>query len=200
MEIVVSILIGYLLGTLSPSALLSKIKHINLRKHGTGNLGATNTMLTLGKGYGALVMLVDIGKSFLACRLASLLFPQFSAAGLIAGAAAVVGHIYPFYMRFRGGKGLAAFGGMILAYSPGMFLALLFAGIVLMLIVNYSIVLPMLAATVFPVLVAFHSRNWLFVLICAATSILLIAKHWSIIGRVRRGEDIKVRDFIRKKD
>lgn len=198
MNIFVSIVIGYLLGTLSPAALVSKIKKTNLRKQGTGNLGATNTMLTLGKGYGALVMIVDIGKSLLACKLASLLFPQFSAAGLLAGAAAVVGHIYPFYMKFKGGKGLAAFGGMILAYSWWMFLVLLLSGFVLMLIVNHGLVLPMMAAVVFPVLVALHSRNWLFVLICVATSVLLIVKHWSIFGRIHRGEDTTVRECLRK--
>lgn len=199
MEILASLAIGYLLGAFSPAALLSKIKKINLRKHGTGNLGASNTMLTMGKGYGALVMLVDIGKAFLACKLALLLFPQFAAAGLLAGAAAVVGHIFPFYMKFQGGKGLAAFGGMILAYNPWMFVALLCIGIVLMFIFNYSFPMPMFAAAAFPILVAFHSQNLWFVLICAATSILIVVKHWSNIGKARRGEDVKIRDIFRKK-
>lgn len=199
MQILASLGIGYLLGALSPAALLSKIKQIDFRKKGTGNLGATNTMLLLGKGYGALVMLVDIGKAFLASKLAKLLFPQLAAAGLLAGAAAVVGHIFPFYMHFKGGKGLASFGGMVLAYDPRMFLGLLCAGVVLMLAVNYSVVLPMMAAAVFPVLVALHSGDLLLVLISAATGLLVIVKHWSIIGKVRRGEEIKVRDFLRKK-
>lgn len=121
LETVISLVIGYLLGTLSPAALFAKLKKVNLRKRGTGNLGATNTTMVLGKQYGALVMILDIGKAFLACKLAELLFPELAVAGLLAGAAAVVGHIYPFYMKFKGGKGLAAFGGMILAYNPWMF-------------------------------------------------------------------------------
>lgn len=196
-KILISLIIGYLLGTLSPAALFAKLKKVNLRKRGTGNLGATNTTMVLGKQYGALVMIIDIGKAFFACKLAELLFPELAVAGLLAGAAAVVGHIFPFYMKFKGGKGLAAFGGMILAYNPWMFLGLLVGGIVLMFLVNYAIVLPLLAAVLFPALVAVTSHDIIAVVICVATSILIIVKHWSIFGRIRRGEDTKVRDFLK---
>lgn len=145
-ETVVSLLIGYLLGMLSPAALFAKRKKVNLRKCGTGNLGATNTTMVLGKKYGALVMILDIGKAFLACKLAELLFPELAVADLLAGAASVVGHIFPFYMKFKGGKGLAAFGGMILAYNPWILLGLLAVGIVLIFIFNYGIAITIFAA------------------------------------------------------
>lgn len=195
---VISLVIGYLLGTLSPAALFAKLKNVNLRKRGTGNLGATNTTMVLGKQYGALVMILDIGKAFLASKLAKLLFPELAVAGLLAGAASVVGHIFPFYMKFKGGKGLAAFGGMILAHNPWMFLGLLVGGIILVLIINYGIAMPMSVSVLFPVLVAVTSRDPVAIAICAATSVLIIVKHWSIFGRIRRGEDTKARDFIRK--
>lgn len=197
MKIVLCIAIGYLLGTLSPAALLSKLKNINLRKQGTGNLGATNTMLVLGKGYGALVMILDIAKAFIAVKIAEAICPGVSVVGLLTGFFAVIGHIYPFYMKFKGGKGLAAFGGMILAADPRLFLLLLLTGIVLMLIINYSIALPISAAILFPILYGLYWRSLTAVLICAATSILIIAKHFSIFAKIKRGDEIKVRGFIK---
>lgn len=128
MAYIFSVIIGYLLGCLSPAALISKIKRKNLRKNGTGNLGATNVMLNFGKRFGALVMLFDIFKAFAAYKLAELLFPSAAFVGIAAGFAAVVGHVFPFYMKFKGGKGLAAFAGMVLAYNPWLFLFLLLTG------------------------------------------------------------------------
>lgn len=197
MIIPVCILIGYLLGSLNPAALLSKLKKKNLRKQGTGNLGATNTMLVLGKGYGALVMIFDIAKAFSAVKLVGLLCPNASVVGILTGFAAVIGHIYPFYMKFKGGKGLAAFGGMILALDPLLFLILLLTALALMLIINYSIAMPMSAAVLFPILYGIRSCSVVMGLIAMAISVLIIAKHFSILAKIKRGDEVKVRDYIK---
>lgn len=196
-EISLSLLIGYLLGTLSPAALLSKIKKMDLRNIGTKNLGASNTMLVLGKGYGALVMVIDIAKAVIAAKIAKWLFPKLAVAGLLAGLGAVIGHVYPFYMGFRGGKGLAAFGGMVLAYKPIYFVILLCLGLVLMIIVNFSAVMPMSAAVLFPILVWFDSGDWCMALTAAAASLLVIIKHWSNIEKGKSGRDLNIRKFIK---
>lgn len=196
MEILASILIGYLLGTLSPAALFSKMKKINLRNEGTGNLGATNTALTMGKGYGVLVMVLDIGKAFLACKAAQYLFPQLPNIGLLTGAATMVGHMYPFYMKFKGGKGLATFGGTVLAYDPWMFLLMLTVGLVLMLVINYSVALHIWAVVSFPILVALKSQSLDLFMISLCISLLLMAKNVSVLRRARRGEDQKIRDYL----
>ena len=92
MEYAISIIIGYLLGSISPAALISKIKKINLRKTGTKNLGATNTTLVLGKKFGAIVMIFDIAKGAASVLIAKLLFREIAMlAGLLAGSAAVAG-------------------------------------------------------------------------------------------------------------
>lgn len=199
MEILICLIIGYLLGSLNPAALLSKVKKVNFREQGTGNLGASNTMILLGKGYGALVMLFDILKAFAASKVAKLLFPQLVLAGMIAGLAAVIGHVFPFYMRFQGGKGLAAFGGMVLAYKPWLFVALLTLGVILMAIVNHSFVMPMSAAVLFALYVAFTSGDFWATLIAIAASLIVIIKHWSNIGKAKRGEEAGVREVIRSK-
>lgn len=197
MQILNCVLLGYGIGCLSPAALISKIKNKDLRREGTGNLGATNTMLTFGKGYGALVMLFDIVKSFIAVRLARRLFPSFSVAGILAGSFAVVGHVFPFYMKFKGGKGLASYGGMILALDPILFLLLLCVTMTAMLIVNYSWAMPISAGVLFPVLFGMSTRDNTAFLIATAVSLLIIAKHYSNIGKARRGEDHPVREFIK---
>ena len=76
MKLILCILLGYLIGMISPSALLSKLKNMNMKQAGTGNLGASNAILLLGKGYGMLVMVIDILKAFLACHIGQWIFPD----------------------------------------------------------------------------------------------------------------------------
>ena len=203
MEIAIIILTGYLLGSLSPAALLSKIKQLDLRNQGTKNLGASNTMLVMGKKLGALVMLFDIFKAFFAAKLAKVLFPQLAIAQLLAGLSAVIGHIFPFYLGFKGGKGLAAFGGLVLACDPLVFLCLLTLGVILMLLTNASVAMPLSAGALFPVLTLIRSQSLAAFALAAAAGILIIVKQWSNVGKARRGEDIKIRSFVKngfKKD
>ncbi len=119
------IVIGYLLGSISPTYLFSMIKNIDMRKSGTGNLGATNAMLTLGKGFGVAVMIFDIAKAFVPVLICKILHDDDHILMLSVGLAAVVGHAFPFYLKFKGGKGVATLAGLVLAYNPLMFNAFL---------------------------------------------------------------------------
>ena len=196
-EIVISVLIGYLLGGLNPAALIAAVKKINLREHGTKNLGATNVTLTVGKRYGIAVMIFDITKAFASVKLAKLIFPSAAVAGLLAGCGAVVGHIYPVYLRFKGGKGLAAFGGMILALDPVLFLILLTIGLVMILITDYSVSMAFSAASLAPFLTGLRFHSIAVFLIVLIASGLIIYKHWENIGKIRAGTEMKTRDFLR---
>lgn len=197
MNYLLSLLIGYGLGSLSPAALLSKLKNKDLRNQGTRNLGASNTMLVMGKKWGALVMLFDIFKAFLSVRLARWLFPSAFAGELVAGLGAVLGHVFPFYLGFRGGKGLAAFGGLVLAYDPVLFGILLVLGLVLMLVCNYSVAMPMSAAPLFAILAGLKAQSWVVFALAAASALIIVVKHWSNIEKARSGRDIQIRSFVR---
>jgi len=197
LKILYCALIGYLLGSLSPSAFLSKLKKKNFRENGTGNLGATNTLLILGKGYAAFVMLFDIAKAYLAVKISQILLPHMAIAGALSGFAAVLGHIFPFYMKFKGGKGLASFGGMILGLDPIMFLILLVISLSLMLIVNYSYAMPISASILFPVMYAAKTNDPMSALVTILTGILIIYKHYSNFQKAKRGEDVKIREYIK---
>lgn len=204
MEFAISALIGYLLGSISPAAFIAKIKKINLRKSGTGNLGATNTTLVFGKKFGAMVMAFDIFKSALAVIIARLIFSEFGTlAGLIAGTSAVIGHMFPFYMKFKGGKGLAAYGGMVLAFDPLLFLILLCLGLVCMFVFNYGVSLALEAAVLFPVLVGFKytytGRFFIpLIIVASVASALLIFKHIDNVFKAFRKQDLTVRQFLKK--
>ena len=199
MEITATALIGYLLGSLSPAALLSKIKQHDLRNEGTKNLGASNTMLVMGKGLGALVMVLDIFKGFLAVKLAKLLFPQLAIAGILACIGAILGHCFPVFLHFQGGKGLAAFGGMVLAYNPLFFPQILIPGILLMLITDSGAVMPVLASCMFPVLVWMHRGSLMETVLAVLAGLLLLFVHRNNLRDARKKEDgIFVREFFRK--
>ena len=198
MKYLISLLIGYGLGSLNPAALLSKLKRQDLRSQGTRNLGASNTMLVMGKKWGALVMVFDIFKAFLSVKLAGWLFPQLYAVTLVAGLGAVLGHVFPFYLGFRGGKGLAAFGGMVLAYDPVLFCILLVLGIILMLVFNCSVAMPMSAAPLFTILVSIRAQSLVVFGLAAAASLIIVIQHWSNIEKARSGNDVNIRGFVCK--
>ncbi|MBE6588520.1 MAG: glycerol-3-phosphate acyltransferase [Ruminococcaceae bacterium] len=197
LKLIICITAGYFIGSLNPAALLGKIKKVNLRNKGTGNLGATNTMLVLGKAYGALVMALDIAKAFISVKLCQLLCPTVAFAGIAAGSAAVIGHIFPFYMKFKGGKGLAPYAGMVLAVDPLLFCFLLAACVTLMVIVNYSVALPWSAGILFPLLSIPRTDSIPYILIAVGISALVMAKHFPNLKKAISGEDTKIREFIK---
>ncbi len=190
-------LIGYLLGSLNPAALFALVKKENLRKKGTGNLGATNAMLILGKGYGTVTAIFDTLKSLAAAVISSSLFENLEMAGIIAAAFAVVGHVYPFYLNFRGGKGLASFGGLVLYFDPAAFLILFLLAIILMLITNYGVVAPLTGALLFPPFALLKSGSLAVFLLSLSAGAILVLKHIPNIKRAIKKEDTTVRDFFK---
>lgn len=197
MKIIGYILFCYILGSLNPAALISRFKNKNLRNLGTGNLGATNVMLNFGKYYGVIVMLFDVAKAFASVKAAQYLFPEKPLLPLISGLAAVVGHIFPFYMKFKGGKGLAPFGGLVLAYDFRLFCVLLAAGILATFISNRLIAFQISASLGFPIAVGLLSINIGEFIFAAMVGALIIFKHTENIIKTRKGTEIKVREYIK---
>ena len=195
MEIVLCLLLGYLLGCLNPAALIGKLKSIDLRQIGTKNLGASNVLLCVGKMSGFIVMAVDIAKGYLSTKIAKALFPLLSVAGLLAGIGAVLGHIFPFYLQFRGGKGLATFAGLVLAWDPWIFLVLLIISVAAVLIVNYAYAMPISGGFLFPVFAWLRSRSITVLLLSAISGALIVVKHWSNIARAHSGGEKPIRQY-----
>ncbi len=122
---VLCLLIGYGLGSISTSYLYGKAKGIDVREHGSGNAGTTNTLRVMGRKAGAIVLAGDMLKTFFAILLTWLIFHWFFPEmdyllRIYTGAGVILGHDYPFYMKFKGGKGIACSGAMILSFYWGI--------------------------------------------------------------------------------
>jgi len=199
MSVVLSLLMGYFIGCISPAKLVSKRHDVNLKKTGTGNLGATNTALVLGKKAGYFVLVFDIFKSFFSYKLAKYLFPHLAVAGVVAGIGVILGHCFPVFLQFQGGKGLASFGGLVLAHDPLLFVILLTLGIAMAFLMNYGVYLAITAAGLFPNLSYFRSGSLSVLGTTAVAGGIVLAVHRSNIRRAITGEDpIHMRDGLHR--
>lgn len=197
MRYLIAVLLGYLLGCSHMAYYISKIKKLDIRSAGSGNLGASNATVLFGWYSGVLVALHDIGKAFLAVLLAKWLFPGLEYAGAAAGVACVIGHIFPFYLGFRGGKGLASYFGMTLALNWK--LALIVAAVVVLatLITDFISVGALSTIAVVPLYMGFTTQNWLLAAILCVGSAVMFFKHWENIQRIIHKEEIGLRSTIR---
>ena len=196
MNLIICLAAGYLAGCINPAYLISKFKKVDLRKRGTGNLGTTNTFLNFGRGWGFFVMAFDMLKAFLAVRVCFYFFPDGTLCAVTAGAAAVLGHMFPFYTGFKGGKGVASFGGMVLALDIRCFLFLAGAGFIVALIVNRGCGLSFFAAVLFPFLYAAETKSILVFAVMGCVSLCMMVKHMDNIKKIRSGEELPLRTFL----
>lgn len=197
MKYILPILLGYLLGCSHMAYYISKLKKLDIRTAGSGNLGASNATVLFGWGSGVLVAVHDIGKAYLAVLMAKWLFPALPYAGAAAGVAAVLGHIFPFYLGFRGGKGLASYFGMALAlnWKLALVLGIVIVGATLITdFISLGAIGTVLAAPVYVSLV--DCDLLLAAILCVATAVMLY-KHWENIVRIAKKEEIGLRGTIR---
>lgn len=201
LEIAGSILLGYVIGCINPSYIIARIKGFDIRHRGSGNAGASNAVITMGKAVGIFSAFFDIAKAVLAVWLADYLF-DFIYAGEVAGTMCIIGHIFPFYMRFRGGKGLACLGGVILAYDWRVFLIMLGIEIVIVLVTDYICFIPITASVAFPIVYYFRESEetrLVGALIYFAAAVIMLIKHIENIRRIRNGMEAHF-SFLWKKD
>ena len=191
------IIFAYFLGSSSMSYYLSLWKGVNIREKGSKNLGASNTMILMGWKAGIVVGIHDIGKAALAVILARLLFPDSAYIGAVAGVAAVLGHIFPFYLKFQGGKGFASFIGMALALHWKSALILMLLVAIITLVTDYIVIGTMTTIISFPVYMGFSSHNYILsMIICIATAVI-IYKHRENLVRICKGTEIGLRSANR---
>jgi acyl phosphate:glycerol-3-phosphate acyltransferase len=197
------LLAAYLLGSIPFSVIIGKLFYnTDVRQYGSGNPGATNMLRTLGPKAGLIVLILDIAKGIAAVFLAHLMENngELSLQELesITGACAIAGHIFPVFLSFKGGKGVATAVGVIYAIQPlfGVIATLLF--IVILVTTRYVSLGSILAAAIYPVLnVIFYKESTKGVLIFAiALALVIIIKHKANIQRLLKGGENK---FVLKK-
>ena len=202
-----ALLLAYVIGSIPSAVWVGKMFYgIDVREYGSGNAGTTNTFRILGKKAGIPVMIIDVFKGWLACYLAhwfSTYNPdstQFVNFQLSLGIIAIVGHIFPVFAGFRGGKGIATLFGMVLAihFQAALCCCLIF--LLILIVSHYVSLSSMLASFAYPMLIvfAFQVPNKSVVLFGVCVAVLVLVTHQKNIERLLKGKESKSYLFKRK--
>jgi len=212
---IICLIIGYAFGLIQTSYIIGKIHGIDIRQHGSGNAGTTNMIRTLGTKWGLLTFAGDFLKSFLAVTLVGLIFRNSHAdilpiLKLYTGAGAVIAHDFPFYLDFKGGKGVAASAGMVTAFEPVIFLIALASFLAIAIITKYVSAGSLTCYAVFFLLVLvygmigrFHMTSGHLIelyLIAFFLTALCWWQHRENIRRLAAGTERKTHLFHRESD
>lgn len=190
--------LGYALGCINPAYTIGRRNGYDIREKGSGNAGASNVMILEGKAEGAFVMAFDICKAAVAVTSSRRLFPEFDSAGETAGAAAVLGHMFPAQLGFRGGKGLACLGGTVLAFGIADFSTMLLAELYVLLATKYLCYVPLSASVIYPIYRGLSTGNWKGAAILGTVAPPIFIKHIENLKRISEGKEFKI-SFLWKK-
>jgi glycerol-3-phosphate acyltransferase PlsY len=203
LELAVKSLIAYFLGTLLGSLVLGRLRGVDIRNMGSGNAGATNALRTQGKVFGASVLILDIGKGVAAV----LWVPALSLAvvgpdpdlprqwlALACGLAVILGHVYPVWFGFRGGKGVATVVGVIAGLEPRLLVPLLSCWLMVVLLTGYVGLASMLAGVGLVIAVRWlEPANTALLAFCVLITALVVYTHRSNIARMVAGTEHRAR-------
>lgn len=191
-------LLGYLLGSVNTSIIVGKIYGIDIRKHGSGNAGMTNTLRTLGKLPAILVILGDILKGIISCLIGMYIMGEIGL--MLGGVAAILGHILPLYFGFKGGKGVLTSLAVILMMDYQLGLILLGIFLVILLITRYVSLSSMISAALFPLTAYIYDKTTTFIVFSILVAILLIFMHRANIKRLINGTESKIGQKAKKEE
>lgn len=200
MMIIVMLLLSYLIGAFPSGFVIGKLFFKkDIRQFGSGNTGATNSFRVLGRPAGFLVTFLDIFKGFI-----TVFFPlwlpvhadapisTFFTNGLIVGLCAILGHVYPVYLKFQGGKAVATSAGVVLGVNPILLLILAIIFFVVLKIFKY-VSLASIVAAICCVIGSLIIQDYILLVVSFLVSIILIIRHRSNIARIFRGEEPKIK-------
>ncbi len=184
---IILMVVSYFIGCISPATILAKAHGVDIRREGSGNPGTTNVLRTLGKKAAALTLIIDMLKGAVPVLIGTFAGPVFAFG---CGTMALIGHVWPFQFRFKGGKGVATGVGVILAVNPLLGLMLLIVFAIVVAITRYVSLGSCMAAFIMPAmcLVLMPDFFW-FALIIA---LIIIIKHRANLTRIVKGEESKL--------
>lgn len=194
MDYVIFIIIAYLLGSIPSALIVGKLVYnIDIREHGSGNLGATNAFRVLGKKAGIIVTLADILKGTIATLIPLFagMFFDVEVSRLIIGIFAVLGHTYPIFAKFKGGKAVATSGGIILGVYPLLFIIMVVTFLLTLYLSKYVSLASMVTGIVTTIITAFLDDWLLFVLVLLLT-IFVFYRHKDNIKRIKNKTEPKI--------
>jgi glycerol-3-phosphate acyltransferase PlsY len=205
-ELGLKALIAYLLGTMLGSLILGRLRGVDIRRLGSGNAGATNALRTQGKSFGLSVLILDIGKGVLAVLwVPSLVLPGVALdadvsrqwLALTCGFAVIVGHVYPVWFGFRGGKGVATMVGVVGALEPRLLLPLIACWLIVVLLTGYVGLASMLAGVGLVVSVyLFDPGDAALLAFCILITVFVVFTHRANIARMLAGTEHRARIWL----
>ena len=193
MRYVLAIVLSYLLGCSNMAVYLAALNKVDLRSGGSGNPGASNMVILLGWRAGVLTALHDIGKSALAVILARVIFPDLGYIGAVAGVSSILGHIFPFWMKFKGGKGFASYLGMTIALNWKFSIVVLLLVAVVTLLTDYIVAATTTTIVIVPAWMGYVNHSLTMLLILAVATAVIAWKHRENYVRMYNGTEIRFR-------
>ncbi len=189
---VVMLFVSYLIGSIPFGLVVGKLfYHVDVRRHGSGNVGTTNVFRVLGTKAGVAVLVLDMLKGYVPALVASLVFnPWFT---IFIAAAPVVGHMYSIFLRGRGGKGIATGAAVVLALEPRAFAVIIIVWILMVLVTRYVSLASLTSTSLVPVLVIWWGDPLPYQIAAVLVTIVIFYAHRGNIGRLVRGKEHRVR-------
>lgn len=189
-ELIIMFLLAYLLGSIPAGVWVGKLLYKkDIREYGSGNSGTTNAFRVLGKTAGIIVLLIDLLKGT-AAALLPLLF-GVDIHPMIIGLAAIIGHVFPIFAKFKGGKAVAISAGVALAYNP-LFLLSMIGLFLIILYVTSMVSFSSMATLIIAFLSSLFLGDWIFSTLVFVIMILVIIRHKENLKRIREGNENKV--------
>ena len=185
-----AVVLAYLLGSIPFALLAGRLRGVDLREVGSGNLGAANVFRSLGRGLGLAVMAADIGKGVLAVLLARWLTDSFWP--VIAAGAVVAGHIFPVWLRFRGGKGVAVGCGAVIALMPLASAVLIVLWVAIVAATRYTSLASVTCALAFTPLAWALGYPWPNLVFAGIVSAVVVARHRDNVVRLLHGKELRI--------
>ncbi len=191
MKYILAFILGYILGSVPFSFLLGKLKGVDLRKIGSGNIGATNLSRACGKGFGITGFILDVLKGFLAVligyKLSSNINPIIF--GIVGGIGSIAGHNWTFFLKFKGGKGVATSSGVLLGLCPIPLILSTGVWIFVLLISGYVSLSSIIASFSLPIFIYFLKKDPILLVLSIIIFILILYRHRGNIKRLLKGEE-----------
>lgn len=196
LEIIAILIASYLIGSITTGDVVARIKKVNLRGHGSGNVGATNAFRTMGSTSGIIVLVGDALKGVIAVLLGNLVgkIPGIGIdLNIFAGICAIAGHNWPIFAGFKGGKGIAVTLGVVIAMTPNILIVLVPAWIIVFVSFGYVSLASLVAVFIYPFTVYWFYPNDIFKLLFTIfIAIMAIYRHKANIARLIKGEEHKI--------
>lgn len=200
LQIILCLLGGYGFGCISTGYIVGKLNHIDIRDYGSGNIGTTNTFRTLGKKAGAITYLGDVAKAMVPMLLARFVIfreePYAELLGLYVGLGVAIGHNFPFWLKFKGGKGIAVTSGVMAAHDPLAIPLYIVAFIISVAVTKFVSVGSLVIVTIFPIWIAVMDHNEQYFVHTLIVSLVFTGlayfRHKQNLIRIKNGTENKI--------